>query len=26
VLHSGGPRSEPHVDRKLAAVEAIDGE
>jgi hypothetical protein len=23
VLHSGAPRSEPHVDRKLAAIEAI---
>jgi len=26
VLHSGGPRSEPHVDRKLAAADAIEGE
>ena len=24
VLHSGGLRSEPHVDRKLAAIEAIE--
>jgi len=24
VLHSGGPRSEPHVDRKLAAAECFD--
>jgi len=23
VLHSGGLRSEPHVDRKLCAVEAV---
>ena len=23
VLHSGGPRSEPHVDRKLSAAEAV---
>jgi len=26
VLHSGGLRSEPHADRKLAAAEAIKGE
>jgi hypothetical protein len=26
VLHSGAPRSEPHVDRKFAAAEAIEGE
>jgi hypothetical protein len=26
VLHSGAPRSEPHVDRKLAAAEAIERE
>jgi hypothetical protein len=26
VLHSGAPRSEPHVDRKLSAIEAIQGE
>jgi len=26
VLHSGGPRSEPHVDRKLAAAVAIERE
>jgi hypothetical protein len=25
VLHSGGPRSEPHVDRKFAAVEPPKG-
>jgi hypothetical protein len=25
LLHSGGKRSEPHVDRKLLAVEAIEG-
>ncbi len=24
VLHSGGPRSEPHVDRKLSAAEAME--
>jgi hypothetical protein len=24
LLHSGGPRSEPHVDRKLAAAEATE--
>jgi hypothetical protein len=24
VLHSGAPRSEAHVDRKLAAAEALD--
>jgi hypothetical protein len=24
VLHSGGPRTEPHVDRKLFAAEAIE--
>jgi len=24
LLHSGGPRSEPHVDRKLSAAEAIE--
>jgi len=24
VLHSGAPRSEPHVDRKFAAAEAIE--
>lgn len=24
VLHSGGLRSEPHVDRKLAAAECFD--
>ena len=24
VLHSGGVRVEPHVDRKLAAIEAIE--
>jgi hypothetical protein len=24
LLHSGGPRSEPHVDRKLYAAEAIE--
>jgi hypothetical protein len=24
VLHSGGLRSEPHVDRKLAAAESFD--
>jgi hypothetical protein len=24
VLHSGAPRSEPHVDRKFAATEAIE--
>jgi hypothetical protein len=24
VLNSGGPRSEPHVDRKLAAAEALE--
>jgi hypothetical protein len=24
VLHSGGLRSEPHVDRKLAAAESLD--
>jgi CRP/FNR family transcriptional regulator, cyclic AMP receptor protein len=24
VLHSGAPRSEPHVDRKLSAIEAIE--
>ena len=24
VLHSGGPRNEPHVDRKLAAMEALE--
>jgi hypothetical protein len=26
VLHSGTPRSEPHVDRKLDAIEAIERE
>jgi len=26
VLHSGAPRTEPHVDRKLSAIEAIQGE
>jgi hypothetical protein len=25
VLHSGGARSEPHVDRKYAATEKIEG-
>jgi len=25
VLHSGALRSEPHVDRKFAAAEAIEG-
>jgi len=25
VLHSGAPRSEAHVERKCAAVEAIEG-
>src|ERR1700676_4464863 len=25
VLHSGTPRSEPHVDRKLSAIDAIQG-
>ena len=24
LLHSGSPRSEPHLDRKLSAVEAIE--
>ena len=24
VLHSGAPRTEPHVDRKLSAAEAIE--
>ena len=24
VLHSGAPRSEPHVDRKFAAAEAAE--
>jgi hypothetical protein len=24
ILHSGGRRSEPHVDRKLAALESIE--
>ncbi len=24
LLHSGAPRSEPHVDRKLSAAEAIE--
>lgn len=24
VLHSGGPRSSPHVDRKLAAADAVE--
>ena len=24
VLHSGGPRFEPHVDRKLSALEAVE--
>jgi len=24
LLHSGAPRSEPHVDRKLSAAELID--
>ena len=24
LLHSGAPRTEPHVDRKLSAVEAIE--
>jgi len=24
VLHSGGPRLEPHVDRKLAAADALE--
>jgi hypothetical protein len=23
-LHSGAPRSEPHLDRKLAAIEAVE--
>jgi len=23
-LHSGAPRSEPHVDRKLSAAEAVE--
>ncbi|MHB8754755.1 MAG: zinc finger domain-containing protein [Candidatus Acidiferrales bacterium] len=23
VLHSGGPRSEPHTERKLSAIEAM---
>jgi len=26
VLHSGMPRTEPHVDRKLSAIESIEGE
>ena len=26
VLHSGGPRSEPHVDRKLSAAEAMENQ
>ena len=25
VLHSGGKRLEPHVDRKLAAIQALEG-
>jgi hypothetical protein len=25
VLHSGGKRLEPHVDQKLAAIEALEG-
>jgi hypothetical protein len=25
VLHSGGKRLEPHVDRKLAAIEGLEG-
>jgi hypothetical protein len=25
LLHSGGKRLEPHVDRKLAAIEALEG-
>jgi len=24
LLHSGGPRTEPHIDRKLAAIEAVE--
>jgi hypothetical protein len=24
LLHSGSPRSEPHVDRKLSAIEALE--
>jgi len=24
VLHSGAPRSEPHVDRKLAAADSLE--
>jgi hypothetical protein len=24
LLHSGAPRSEPHVDRRLSAAEAIE--
>jgi hypothetical protein len=24
VLHSGGPRTEPHVDRKLLAMEPVE--
>lgn len=24
LLHSGAPRSEPHVDRKLSAAEAVE--
>jgi len=24
LLHSGAPRSEPHIDRKLSAVEAVE--
>jgi hypothetical protein len=23
-LHAGGPRNEPHVDRKLAAMETVE--
>jgi hypothetical protein len=26
ILHSGIPRTEPHIDRKLAAIEAIKKE
>ena len=24
LLHSGGLRNEPHIDRKLAAIEAVE--
>jgi hypothetical protein len=24
LMHSGGPRSEPHLDRKLSAAEAFE--